>query len=666
LKKIVMGLACMLLVFLLASCNKEPSPENRFSEYIKLWNKQKFTEMYDYLSTDAKRAISKDDFVNRYTKIYKDMEIKNLDVQFMQTDKEEKAKDNTKELPFSVKMDTVAGPIEFDHTANLVKEERKDSKNWFIDWNTGFIFPELGANDKISFSTTPATRGEIHDRNGSALATNGRAFQIGVVPEKMGEQKDAAIGQLAELLQITPEQIQKKLSATWVKPNLFVPITKISEQETELLEKLYQVPGVDKQNTGARTYPFKEAAAHLIGYTGPITADELERLAKEGYTANDMIGKRGLEQVLDKQLKGESGVKVTIKKPDGKEKILAEKPVKNGETVTLTIDATLQGQIFSQLAGEAGASAAIDPITGETLALVSSPAFDPNKMVLGVSASELKALEENPQKPLLNRFKSTYAPGSVIKPVTAAIGLKAGTLTPDKTIDVSGLTWQKDKSWGNYFVTRVTDPKTPVNLEKALLYSDNIYFAQAALDLGKDLFIGGLKQFGFEEEPGYLYPLEVSKTGTMDSEIQTADSGYGQGHIEVNVLHMATAYTPFLNNGNLIKPILTMDEKKSQVWKEQVVSSANAQLISGYLLNVVESPQGTAHSGKIAGVGVAGKTGTAELKLKQDEKGAELGWFVAYKTEAPHVLISMMVENVQGRGGSKIPVEKMKNVLSQR
>jgi penicillin-binding protein 3 len=664
-KKITIGIIILIFLVLLTSCNKEPSPENQFSKYIKLWNGQKFSEMYGYLSSDAKKTLTEEEFVSRYKKIYSDLEISNLDVQFVKSDKEKKPKEDTIKLPFSVKMDTVAGPIDFDQTAELVKEKHGDTENWYIEWNTGYIFPELKADDKIGFSTTPAKRGEILDRNGESMAVNGTAFQIGIVPEKMGTDSETVISQIAQLLQITPERIQNALNAKWVKPNFFVPVATISVEETDLLDKLYQIPGVDKKNIEARIYPYKESAAHLIGYTGPITAEELKKLASEGYAASDVIGKRGLEQVLDKELKGKNGVKIFIKKSDGKEVLLAEEPVQNGENTILTIDANLQQQIFMQLAGEAGASAAIEPTTGETLALVSSPSFDPNQMAIGMSQAELDALQNNPQKPLLNRFKSTYAPGSVLKPVTAAIGLTAGTLTPDTTINVNGLTWKKDQSWGNYVVTRVKDPGTPVNLEKALLYSDNIYFAQAALSLGKDKFSKGLKQFGFEEEIPYLYPLETSKYGNMENDIEVADSGYGQGKIEVNVLHMASSYTPFLNNGNIIMPILNSKDKKSQVWKKEVVSEANAKIISADLLNVVESPQGTAHSGKINGMSIAGKTGTAELKLKQDEKGAEIGWFVAYKTDAPHILIAMMVENVQERGGSKIPVEKVKNVLTQ-
>lgn len=657
-----MAFTTLLFLVILAGCNKEPSPEDRFSEYINLWNEQNFTDMYDYLSADAKKNITEEEFVNRYTKIYKDLEIANLDVQYAKPEKIEKTKETNKKLPFSVKMGSVAGPIEFDHNAKLVKEERDETENWYVAWNTSFIFPDLKSKDKISFATVPSERGEILDRYGDPLAINGTAFEIGIVPEKMGQQEQT-VNQLAKLLKISPERITKTLSASWVKPNFFVPITKIAETETALLAQLYQIPGVDKKNADARVYPLGESAAHLVGYTGAITAAELEKLAADGYTAADMIGKRGLEQVFDKQLKGTSGVKVSIKKEDGSEVLLAEKEVEHGKNVQLTIDAMLQQQIYMSLAGETGAASAIDPITGETLALVSRPSFDPLKMSLGMPEAERIALEANPQQPLLNRFKSTYAPGSVIKPITAAIGLNAGTITPSQTIDVKGLTWSKDKSWGNYVVTRVKDPGTPVDLEKAMLYSDNIYFAQAALALGKDKFAEGLKQFGFDTDIPYLYPLETSNIGKLDSDIKVADSAYGQGQVQVNVLHMAATYTPFLNGGNLIKPILLLEEESGQIWKEQVVSEANAKIVADTLFKVVDDPRGTAHSGKIDGIPVAGKTGTAELKLKQGEEGSELGWFVAYKTDAPHLLIAMMIENVQNRGGSRIPVEKVKNIL---
>lgn len=667
-KKITLAFVCILLfaVGISAACNKEPQPADRLSQYIKLWNEQKFEDMYDFLTEKAKQTLTKEEFVNRYEKIYKDLEITKLSVDFQKPADEEKVKEETISYPFSASMESLAGPISFDHQATLKKETQDDSENWYLDWDPTYIFPQLQQGDKIGVSAIPSARGEIQDRNGRPIALNGLVYEVGIVPGELGEQKDAIINQVSSLLGVSTESINKALNATWVKPDYFVPIKKLSLEKQELVATVTAIDSVQAKQVAARVYPYKETGAHLIGYVGAITAEELEERKDKGYSSNDLIGKRGLEQVLDERLKGENGAKITINKEDGTVAVLAEKEVKNGENVQLTIDMNIQAGLQQQLSGQAGTAAAIHPQTGETLGLVSAPSFDPNLLSLGATADEWAAWENNPQKPLLNRFSANYAPGSVIKPLTASIALKEGAINDQTTISVNGLKWQKDSSWGNYFVTRVIDPNTAVDLQKAFIYSDNIYFAQAALALGKDKLSGGLKGFGFEEEIPYGYPLEPSKTGAMDSDILVADSGYGQGEIEMNILHLATVYTPFINEGTLLTPTLFLEDEKAKPWKENVMSAEQASKISSMLQKVVDDPQGSGHKAKIEGLTLAGKTGTAELKAKQGERGTENGWFVAYNTENPSLLIAMMVEGVQDKGGSEFVVEKVKNVFTQQ
>jgi penicillin-binding protein 3 len=649
----------LLVVAALAGCSKEPTPQDRFSEYIALWNKQKFDQMYEYLSKDAKQKISKDEFTTRYQKIYKDLQITDLKINFKKPKEDKQADKEQAQYSFTAKMSSIAGTIQFTQQATLQKEERDDKKNWFVDWHTGFIFPKMKEGDKISLSTVAPTRGEILDRNGNGLAVNGQVYEVGVVAGKADE---ATIAQLAPLLKMQPEQIQKALSASWVKQGLFVPLKKVPMDDQERVAQLVALGPVQTRKVGARIYPYKEAAAQLIGYVGPITADELEKRKDKGYTSGDVIGKRGLEQVLDEKLKGTSGVKILIKKKAGGEEVLAEKPVMNGQNVKLTIDAELQLSAFNELNGEAGTAAAMNPMTGETLALVSSPSFDPNQAALGFSADEWNALQEDARKPLTTRFKQLYAPGSVMKAITASVGLEKGTINPNEQVPILGPKWQKDQSWGGYFVTRV-HVGSPVNLEKALVFSDNIYFAQAALKLGKESFAEGLKKFGFEEEMEYTYPLETSQIGKMDSEISLADSGYGQGQIQMNIVHLLASYTPFVNNGNMIKPTLLADEAQGQVWKEAAVSSEHAGLIAADLRKIVGDAGGTAHAAEMADYPLSGKTGTAEIKQKQGETGSENGWFIAYNANTPSLMVAMMVENVQGRGGSQVPVKKVKNIF---
>ncbi|MDR7079632.1 penicillin-binding protein [Neobacillus niacini] len=662
-KKIIgMLVLLVLLAMVAAGCSKEPQPQDQFAAYIKLWNEQKFDKMYDYLTEGTKEVISKEDFTTRYQKIYDDLQITDLKITFEKPGADEELPKDRDSVTydFSASMNSIAGPIEFTYKAKMNKEERDKKNNWYVDWNTTYIFPQLKDGDKIGVSTTKPKRGQIVDRAENGLAMNGQVYEVGVVPGKLEGQKEPVIQQLSSLLKMTPEQIEKAITASWVKPDLFVPLKKVSMDDTERIAQLIALEPVQTKKVEARIYPYKEAAAHLIGYVGSITAEELEKLKDKGYTSSDVIGKRGLEQVFDEQLKGKNGVKITIKKPDGSTELLAEKAVEDGPDVKLTIDINMQASLYAELVGEAGAGAAIDPVTGQTLALVSSPSFDPNQASLGFSSDEWNQLQENPQKPMTTRFNKSYSPGSVFKPLTASIGLKNNTITTEQTMNVNGLKWQKGASWGGYFVTRVHEADS-VNLEKAMVYSDNIYFAQTALGLGKDPFTAGLKGFGFEEESDYPFPLETSTIGKLDNEIALADSGYGQGQIQMSIVHLLETYTPFVNSGNMVKPSLLLDVEKSE---KSVVSPEIAATVSGMLRKVVGDADGTAHSAEIADYPLAGKTGTAEIKQKQGEKGTENGWFIAYNTDSP-LMVAMMVEDVLGRGGSQIPVKKVKNFFMQ-
>ncbi|MFS8580729.1 MAG: penicillin-binding protein 2, partial [Novibacillus thermophilus] len=425
-----------------------------------------------------------------------------------------------------------------------------------------------------------------------------------------------------------------------------------------------------KQDVPARVYPYGEAAAHLTGYVGEITAEEWEELKEEGYRKDDVLGKSGLEQVFEERLRGEDGGVITIESEAGEEKeVIAEKEPRHGEDIQLTVDMVLQESLYNEMKGDAGTAVALHPKTGEVLALVNSPAYDPNAFVLGLSGEQWEEWEGDPKKPLLNRFAQLFAPGSAFKPVTAAIGLETGAIQPEGKRNITGKAWQADASWGNYTVRRVTDPGKPVNLRDAFVYSDNIYFAQTALDIGEEAFLEGAKGFGIGEKIPFAYPVKASQLAGEDgiqSEVQLADTGYGQGQVLMSALHLALTYTPLVNGGNMLAPQLEKSEGKpaQEVWKEQVISEETAELILSDLIDVVEHPKGTGREAKISGVTIAGKTGTAELKESQDdETGTENGWFVAVDTDDPSLLIAMMVEDVKDRGGSHYVVPKVKKVM---
>jgi penicillin-binding protein 3 len=651
---------------LLTGCSEPPKPEDALKKYTALWQKKDFENMYEMLDSESKKKISKEDFIKRYSDIYGGIEAKNLEVELKPSKDKKEGESEKASLSYSVKMDTLAGPIEYTHQMKMNLEETKDSEAWKMQWNTSHIFPEMEEGDRISASSISPKRGAILDREGNPLAFNGTAYEVTIVPQELPEDESKTIEPLAKILGMTPEEIQKKIDQPWVKPHFGVPIKKM-ETDNPKIQDAVKLEGVKSPKSETRIYPLKEAAAHLTGYIGPVSADDLKRLKGKEYTAQDWVGKAGLEQVYEEQLRGKAGGIIKILTSDKEEKaVLAEKEVVNGEDVKTTVKAQVQQSIYSQLKGDVGTSSAIHPKTGEVLALVNSPSYNPNEYTLGISNETRKKWANDPENPKMNRFKYTYAPGSTLKPLTAAIGLENGTLNPNDVMKVKGKTWKKGESWGNYHVTRVSAVPS-VNLEKALIYSDNIYFAQEALDLGQEQFVSGLKEFGFGEEVPVSFPFEESTIGEEGmTEIQLADSGYGQGKIQMNALHVGLSYTPFLNNGNLIAPKLDQAKESPAIWKENIISAETAKIIRDDLTKVVTSSNGTAHEAYMPKLPLAGKTGTAELKKsKTDKNGMELGWFVAYNTEDPSLLVTMMIEDVKGRGGSHYLVPKVKKVFKE-
>ncbi|KIL76376.1 penicillin-binding transpeptidase domain-containing protein [Bacillus badius] len=654
----------LILLLGLGGCNKMASPEERLNEYAKLWSDQEFAEMYkSYVAPSNKEQVKQEDYVDRYQTIYKSLDVKKIKVTPLQT--EEKDWEGKKAvLPIKVEMDTSAGPVSFKKKAVLKKEEKEKEEAWFIDWDVSYIFPDMEDGDKIRIETIKGNRGEIVDRNGSSLAVNGQGYSAGV---KAGDiDNDAAAkGKVAALLGITPEFIDKQLQQSWVRPGYFVPLKKVSAYDNEKLQQLRAIPGFETQEITMRQYPYKEALGHLTGYIGDINGEELKKLKSKGYSDQDQIGKRGLEQLLEEKLRARNGKKIYIEKAKGEPVTIAEKAAKDGENVKVAINAELQKTIYEELKGKPGTAAAIDPKTGQVLALASSPAFDPNEFALGVSANRYQELEKNPAQPLLNRFAATYSPGSTIKPITAAVAIKANTLDPAKERPITGLHWKKDASWGNYSVTRVKDPGEPVNLQKALIYSDNIYFAQTALETGKEKMADGLKSFGYGEKIPFAYPIrasQVSNSGTLDKEILLSDTGYGQGEVLSSMLHLSSVYSAIVNDGNMMKPQLYA-EAQPEVWKKNLLSKASADLLKQDLRLVVQ--KGTAKSADTPGLALAGKTGTAELKLEKGTKGKENGLFVAYDQQQPSFVLALMVEGAEGAGGSKAAIAASKQIFSK-
>lgn len=647
---------------LLAGCGKKTvQPEELLSAYIDLLNQEDYADMYDFLTEEAQETTDKETYVNRYKNIYGGIEASDIRIDIADEGDKKDEKAETQRVRYTLTMDTIAGELSFDTTAIFTKNEDGDYK---MSWDSQDIFPNLYNEDTVKVVTTQAKRGNIYDRNQVELAREGIASSVGLVPGKLPEDRDGAIAQLSELLEISTEKIEKALSAGWVRDDTFVPLRTVAKDAMELKEKLLEIPGVMISDTKVRFYPFGEKAAQLTGYVQNITAEELEKRTGQGYNRNSIIGKAGAERIYEEQLRPKDGYTIEIRNQLGEVKdVVLEKPAEDGQDVKLTIDITLQQYLYQEMEGDEGCAVAMDPTTGAVRALVSTPAYDPNDFVMGYTASAWEALNSDESQPLYNRYLAAWTPGSSFKPVVAALGLTAGTLNPDEDVKNDGLKWQKDSSWGDYYVTTLVD--YPVkNLENALVHSDNIYFAKAACALGEKDFMKGLDSLGFGEELPFDFAATASgygSDGRIASETELADSGYGQGKILVNPIHLSSIYSALVNGGNMVKPYL-LDGESATYWKKGVFTKEAADTVLADLYQVVEDSAGTAHAAQRDAFRMAGKTGTAELKIsKDDTEGQELGWFVGMcveNTEKP-LLITMMIEDVKGRGGSHYVIPKV-------
>lgn len=428
------------------------------------------------------------------------------------------------------------------------------------------------------------------------------------------------------------------MEQSWVQDELFVPL--------KIIEPTDEMPtGTSLKETTGRTYPLGEAAAQLIGYLGNVTAEDIEK--DETLASNGQIGRSGLEAAFDKELRGENGGKIAITDEDGAEKaVLLEKERADGKDIQLTIDAQAQKTAFDSLQNQAGATVVTEPKTGDLLVLASSPSYDPNKMTQGISQEDYDAYEQNEDLPFISRFATAYAPGSTFKAITGAIGLENGTIDPTQSIAIDGLKWQKDSSWGDYFVTRVTDVAS-VNLKDALVYSDNIYMAQQTLSMGEDAFRDGLSKLIFGETldlPIAMNPAQISNEDSFNSDILLADTGYGQGELLLNPIQQAAIYSVFANQGKLVYPRLVKEaeQKDKEVFKAETIDQINQDLTA-----VVSDPNGTAHSLAALNIPLAAKTGTAEIKEKQDEKGQENSFLFAFDSQDQGFLMVSMLEDRQ-------------------
>ena len=544
----------------------------------------------------------------------------------------------------------------------------------------GDYYARLAEGNRIRIIPTMAPRGTFFDRNGQLLVQNRPGFAVSLMPV-MTKIDPVVIGRLSELLKVPVEEINKKIEAHTGFDPIRIKADVTPDIVTIIEEQKNSYPGVIIEVQPIRDYMNKEEAAHTYGYVSEINDMELEKKKDEGYKSGDIIGKFGLEKIYDKELRGENGGQQVEVDVTGKPvQIIGNKPPTPGDDLYLTIDRDLQtaaekavDEQLKQIHANAAAVVCLNPQTGEVLAMVSRPAFDPNLFARGISAKDWNKLNNNPYHPMDNKaITGEYPPGSTFKIITGTAALTEGVVTPSELIMDSGHHWIIPK--GN----AEGEALGLINFQQAMAHSDNVYFYEMGNRLGIDRLEKYARMFGLGKITGIDLPYEsdglVANRRYKEKNFEdgdwylseTFDAAIGQGFNLVTPLQAAMVMGEIAADGKRYKPHLvsrivgpdgkTVREFAPELLGQLDVPMADIQLVQAGLHDVTK--YGTAASiFRGFPIEIAGKTGTAE-----NPHGRDHGWFVAYGPfDNPNIVVAVIVE--QGGFGSQSAVPIGRKVL---
>ena len=538
----------------------------------------------------------------------------------------------------------------------------------------GEYYAKLADGNRIRIIPSMAPRGTFFDRNGQLLVTNRPGFTVSLLPltEPI---KDEVIVKLGELLNVPVEDIKKKIENHYGFDPIHIKSDVTPDIVTIIEEQKNTYPGVVIEVQPIRNYILKQEAAHTFGYVSEISDEELERKKSEGYRSGDIVGKFGLERVYDKYIRGVNGGEQVEVDVAGKPvQILGKKEPTPGADLILTLDRDLQVAAeqavdaqLAEISANAAAAVIMNPQTGEVLALVSRPAFDPNLFAHGISTKDWNAINNNPYHPMDNKaITGEYPPGSTFKIVTGTAALAAQKVTPDEMIFDSGTHWLIPK--GN----ASGEALGWLNFRDALAHSDNVYFYEMGNRLGVDLLEYYSRMFGLGEVTGIDLPYESEgmvasqalKRKLYDDDwylSETFDAAIGQGFNLVTPLQAAMVMGEIAANGKRYKPhlvqkIVTQDGELIKEFPPEILSQLDVpdwviELVQSSLRDVAK--YGTA-ARNFAGFpyDIAGKTGTAE-----NSQGRDHGWFVGYGPfDNPTIVVSVIVEQGGFGAASAVPI----------
>ena len=569
------------------------------------------------------------------------------------------------------------------------------------------LFAEKSQGNRVRIEPVPPTRGLVFDRKGRVIAENLPAYQLELVPEQVDDIDDT-LQRLAAINLIDFEDIPRFKELSRSGPR-FKPVTlKFRLTEEEIADFAIQrprFPGIDFQPRLVRHYPSGPEIAHAVGYVGALSTADLQRLDSAAYAGTSHTGKTGVENSFESDLHGDAGYRHLVTNARGRQvpsdtrELLDSLPVDQsptpGSNIYLSIDLDLQRLASEALAGRRGALVALDPWTGEILALVSTPSFDPNLFAVGMTTSQYRELRDNPDRPLFNRaLRGSYPPGSTIKPMLALAALETGATNMTR------------KSLCRGFYTLPNNPHRyrdwkpeghgPVDLHDAIEQSCDVYFYEISGDVGIDAMHDYLSRFGLGtptgvdvlgESSGLVPSREWKRRAFSDRDNQrwyhgeTVIASIGQGYMLATPLQLASATATLATRGKRYKPHmvaavedgLTGERRIIQPERMPDVEISNEiywEYVLGAMHDVMQGTRGTARAvGLGAPYEMAGKSGTAQVvSIAQDkeydeedleERQRDHALFISFAPfDEPRIAVALIVENGESGSGVAAPIAK--------
>lgn len=658
-KKLLIYILVLLMLILsavagIAGCSAvQESAESVGSAFVSKLVARDYSGAFDYVYVLTSDVNTRDEFAARFTNIYNALEISDVKLVSRSV---EPVSDNEYELKYSLALTSkILGVLTYEYSADIVA----GPQGYTVLYNPSLILPQLSEGDKVRATSQTGARGEIFSADGAVLAKNDYADSVYIDLEK-GPDIEEVKSFLSQNFAADVEKIQKKYDNAIEKGYplevlLSYPKGTITDEQIEAISGINGLGFDNSRFSPVRYYPLKDDAAHIVGYLGSPSEEQLA--ANEDLSEYSIVGKSGLEMQYEDILRGSDGRIIYIEDEKGNLKqILFEDEKTDGQNIELSVNSKTQERAYTLMAsnlvdGQSGAVIVMDYTTGAVEAMVSYPSFDNNLFNFPLDEATWNYYNDDEDHPLYNRaIQSAYMPGSSFKPFSSLPAIEAGLLDADsvpeinkRPVDGGGYRWTPEMEGWHYpdiYSKSIADP--PYNYRMAMKSSDNIFFAYYALRCDIEPFKSYLEKIGIGEAPQFELPVTASSMTSEKTELNLdwlARTGYGTGELVITPLQLACMYTAIENGGTMVNPHIvsrtftiegedetetTVEETSATAFKEGTMSQKAIDIIKPALKQVMVD--GTGYDARLGDRNVLGKTGTAQVGANNSR---EVNWIIA-------------------------------------